>query len=157
VNREDLVVLCFFHKFCEAAESAGCEVHRFDTIAGFNTGVGLIMADTALATAHNGTRIHDPEPDGYPATLRCHDPNGEIYMVTSPGTRLASRPTRTTRFSERSGPAQTRSPPSREVMAMAMENELIITGAFPGAGLLAFVIIPGLLVIWDRVLDHMEW
>jgi len=37
-----------------------------------------------------------------------------------------------------------------------MENELIITGAFPGAGLLAFVIIPGLLVIWDRVLDHME-
>jgi len=66
----------------EAAESAGCEVHRFDTIAGFNTGVGLIMANTALATAHNGTRIHDPELDGYSATLRCHDANGEIYMVT---------------------------------------------------------------------------
>ncbi|GAB6286586.1 MAG: hypothetical protein STSR0009_27870 [Methanoregula sp.] len=40
---------------------------------------------------------------------------------------------------------------------MAMENDLIITGAFLGPGLLAFVIIPGLLVIWDRVLDHMEW
>ncbi|MDD3136346.1 MAG: hypothetical protein PHF64_07580 [Methanoregula sp.] len=40
---------------------------------------------------------------------------------------------------------------------MAIENDLIITGAFLGAGLLAFVIIPGLLVIWDRVLDHMEW
>jgi len=40
---------------------------------------------------------------------------------------------------------------------MTMENELIITGAFLGAGLLAFVIIPGLLVIWDRVLDHMKW
>lgn len=38
-----------------------------------------------------------------------------------------------------------------------MENELIITGAFLGAGLLAFVIIPGLRVNWDRVLDHMEW
>jgi hypothetical protein len=25
-----------------------------------------------------------------------------------------------------------------------------------GAGILAYVIIPGLLVIWDRVLDHME-
>ncbi len=57
-------------------------MHRFDTIAGFNTGVDLVMANTALATAHNGTRIHDPEPDGYPATLRCHDPNGEIYWVT---------------------------------------------------------------------------
>jgi len=37
-----------------------------------------------------------------------------------------------------------------------MDNELIITAIFVGAGLLAYVIIPGLLVIWDRVLDHME-
>jgi len=37
-----------------------------------------------------------------------------------------------------------------------MDNELIIMGAFLGTGLLAFVIVPGLLVIWDRVLDHME-
>jgi hypothetical protein len=37
-----------------------------------------------------------------------------------------------------------------------MDNELIITGAFLGTGLLAYVIIPGLLVMWDRVLDHME-
>jgi hypothetical protein len=37
-----------------------------------------------------------------------------------------------------------------------MDNELILTGAFLGAGLLAYVIIPGLLVVWDRVLDHME-
>jgi hypothetical protein len=42
-------------------------------------------------------------------------------------------------------------------LRLTMENELIITGAFLGAGLLAFVIIPGLLVVWDRVLDHMEW
>jgi hypothetical protein len=39
---------------------------------------------------------------------------------------------------------------------MKMDNELIITGAFPGAGLPACVIIPGLLVIRDRALDHME-
>jgi hypothetical protein len=38
-----------------------------------------------------------------------------------------------------------------------MDNELIIVGAFLGTGLLAFVIIPSLMVIWDRVLDHMEW
>jgi hypothetical protein len=37
-----------------------------------------------------------------------------------------------------------------------MDNELILTGAFLGTGLFACVIIPGLLVIWDRVLDHME-
>jgi hypothetical protein len=37
-----------------------------------------------------------------------------------------------------------------------MDNELILVGAFLGTGLLAYVIIPGLLVMWDRVLDHME-
>jgi hypothetical protein len=39
---------------------------------------------------------------------------------------------------------------------MTMENEILLTAIFIGAGLLAYVIIPGLLVIWDRVLDHME-
>jgi len=37
-----------------------------------------------------------------------------------------------------------------------MDNEIIITASFLGAGLLAYVVIPGLLVMWDRVLDHME-
>jgi hypothetical protein len=36
-----------------------------------------------------------------------------------------------------------------------MDNELIITTAFLGSGLLAYVIIPGLIVVWDRVLDHI--
>jgi hypothetical protein len=37
-----------------------------------------------------------------------------------------------------------------------VDNEIIIIGAFLGTGLLAYVVIPGLLVMWDRVLDHME-
>ncbi len=43
-------------------------------------------------------------------------------------------------------------------VVIAMENEVLITGIFVGAGLLAYVIVPGLLVMWDRVLDHMnQW
>jgi hypothetical protein len=38
-----------------------------------------------------------------------------------------------------------------------MNNELIIVGAFLSARLLSFVIIPGMLVIWDQVFDHMGW
>ena len=38
---------------------------------------------------------------------------------------------------------------------MTMENEVLITVIFVGAGILAYVVIPGLLVIWDRVLDYM--
>jgi hypothetical protein len=37
-----------------------------------------------------------------------------------------------------------------------MDTSLIITGVFLGTGLLAYVIIPGLLVMWNRVLDNME-
>ena len=37
-----------------------------------------------------------------------------------------------------------------------METDVVITLIFLGAGLLAYVVIPGLLVVWDRVLDHME-
>ena len=37
-----------------------------------------------------------------------------------------------------------------------METEVQITLVFLGAGILAYVIIPGLLVIWDRVLDYMS-
>ena len=43
----------------------------------------------------------------------------------------------------------------RSGLVMDMDNELFIIGAFLGAGLLACVIILGMLVIWDRVLDHM--
>jgi hypothetical protein len=37
-----------------------------------------------------------------------------------------------------------------------MENEMVVVLIFTGAGLLAYVVIPGLLVIWDRVLDAIE-
>jgi len=38
---------------------------------------------------------------------------------------------------------------------MVMETEVQISLLLLGAGLLAYIIIPGLLVIWDRVLDYM--
>ena len=37
-----------------------------------------------------------------------------------------------------------------------MNNELILTGALLRAGLLTYVVIRGSLIMWDRVLDHME-
>ena len=41
-----------------------------------------------------------------------------------------------------------------EVRVM-VDNEILLAAMFLGTGLLAYVIIPGLLVIWDRVLDYM--
>jgi hypothetical protein len=36
-----------------------------------------------------------------------------------------------------------------------MDNEILIVGIFVGAGLLGYVVVPGLLVMWDMVLDHI--
>jgi len=52
-------------------------------------------------------------------------------------------------------PGLTRRQLSREGKTL-VDNEILIMAGFLGAGLLAYVIIPGLLVMWDRVLDHME-
>jgi len=37
-----------------------------------------------------------------------------------------------------------------------MEGSVIIMGILVGAGLLAYVVIPGLILLWDRVLDSVE-
>ena len=58
------------------------------------------------------------------------------------------------RSSQRSKPGQTPCRSWLETVIM-METEVQITLLFLGAGILAYVIIPGLLVIWDRVLDYM--
>ena len=63
------------------AKSVGTGSHKFDTLAGFNAGVTALLAASAVSTAHGGTVVHDSGKDAFSATLRCHDANGEIYMV----------------------------------------------------------------------------
>ena len=36
-----------------------------------------------------------------------------------------------------------------------METEVLIVLIFVGGGLLAYVVVPGLIVVWDRVLDFV--
>ena len=37
-----------------------------------------------------------------------------------------------------------------------MEQSVLIMAIFVGAGLLAYVVVPGLILVWDRVLDAVE-
>lgn len=63
------------------AKTVGTGNHRFHSIAGFNAGVTALLAATAITTAHGGTAAHDTDGDAFSVTLKCHDANGEIYMV----------------------------------------------------------------------------
>jgi hypothetical protein len=64
------------------AKTVGNDSGKFDTVAGFNAGAAAILAVTAINTAHGGTPVRDLGSETYSATLRCRDPNGELYMIT---------------------------------------------------------------------------
>jgi hypothetical protein len=63
------------------AKTVGTGSHRFNTIPGFNTGVTALLAAADVTTAHSGSALHDSENDTFSATLKCHDANGELYML----------------------------------------------------------------------------
>ncbi len=63
------------------AKVVGTGSHKFDTLAGFNAGVTALLAAAAVTTAHGGTVSRDNAKELFSTTLRCHDPNGELYTV----------------------------------------------------------------------------
>ena len=65
-----------------AAKRVGAGSENYGTIAGFNAGLAAVLANTANITAHGGDVVRNPEGDTYAVTLKCHDPNGELYYVS---------------------------------------------------------------------------
>jgi hypothetical protein len=64
------------------AKVVGSLSDRYNTVAGFNAGAAAILANAALTAAHGGTPARDTDTESYSVTLKCSDPNGEIYMIT---------------------------------------------------------------------------
>ncbi|MEN6611177.1 MAG: hypothetical protein ABFC24_10050 [Methanoregulaceae archaeon] len=64
------------------AKKIGTGSETYSTVAGFNSGIAAVLANSANITAHGANPVHDVESDTYSATLKCHDPNGELYFVT---------------------------------------------------------------------------
>src|SRR5208337_4795297 len=100
----------------------------------------------------HGTPTARSTPRPSSATTR----TGRSTSWTSPATWSGSHRIPMKRSAAGLRPGRTPSRHSTDGEATIMDTELILTGAFLGTGLLAYVVIPGLLVMWDRVLDHME-
>jgi hypothetical protein len=64
------------------AKTIGSDSLKFNTIAGFNAGPTALLADTAYLASHAGEAVRDSENESFSTTLKCRDPNGEIYLVT---------------------------------------------------------------------------
>ena len=65
----------------DEANTVGTITARAGTVAGFNTVKSEILGDTEMATAMGGDPVNDSEGERYSATIKCHDPSGEIYYV----------------------------------------------------------------------------
>jgi hypothetical protein len=64
------------------ARRVGAGSEMYDSVAGFNAGISAVLSNSANVTAHRGSVVRDEEADTYAVTLKCHDPNGEMYNVS---------------------------------------------------------------------------
>jgi hypothetical protein len=63
------------------ALTVGTGAHRFNSLTGFTSGATALLGAAAITSAHGGTAAHDTDGDTYSVTVKCHDPNGEIYSL----------------------------------------------------------------------------
>jgi hypothetical protein len=63
------------------AKSVGSTSESYNSIVGYIAGIAAVLANSANNTAHGGSPVHDAQNDTFSATLKCQDPNGELYFV----------------------------------------------------------------------------
>ena len=64
------------------AKTVGQISVRAPTSAAFSTNISTIVAATAINTTMGGTPSHDSSEDTFSCALKCHNTNGETFMVT---------------------------------------------------------------------------
>jgi hypothetical protein len=59
----------------------GSGSESYNTIPGYTAGISAVLANAANRAAHGGTPLRNSAGDNFTTTLKCHDPNGELYYV----------------------------------------------------------------------------
>ncbi len=59
----------------------GTGSETYSTIAGFQAGIAAVTSNLANIAAHSGAVRRNQSADTYAVTLKCHDPNGELYFL----------------------------------------------------------------------------
>jgi hypothetical protein len=60
----------------------GTATARSPSIAAFTANAAELMGNAPIATAMGGSAVRDSGTETFSCQLRCHDPNGENYVVT---------------------------------------------------------------------------
>jgi len=65
----------------ELAKTVGVITIQASTIAAYTAIANSIVANAEFATAMGGGAYRDLDSEKFSASLKCHDPNGELYYV----------------------------------------------------------------------------
>ena len=59
----------------------GTGAETYSTIAGFHAGIGAVTSNLANIAAHGGAVSRNQGADSYAVSLKCRDPNGEVFFL----------------------------------------------------------------------------
>jgi hypothetical protein len=60
----------------------GAAIEMYDSVGGYQTGIAAVISNVANNLSHRGTVKHQPDEDLFSVTIRCHDPDGEVYALS---------------------------------------------------------------------------
>jgi hypothetical protein len=60
----------------------GRSIETYHTVDGYQYGIHAALSNMANAAAHGGRPVHVPGADLFSVTLKCHDPDGELYFLS---------------------------------------------------------------------------
>ena len=60
----------------------GSSSEVYDSVEGYENGIHAMLSNMANIAAHRGKAVHVPGADHYSVILKCHDPSGELFLVS---------------------------------------------------------------------------
>lgn len=66
----------------EKGKQIGNGLDRYNSIEGYHYGIAAVISNMANNAAHCGKARHLPGSDLFSVTLKCHDPNSELFFIS---------------------------------------------------------------------------
>jgi hypothetical protein len=60
----------------------GSSSEMYNSVEGYQTGIAAVISNMANIASHRGKVKHLPGADLFSVTLKCHDPDGELYFLS---------------------------------------------------------------------------
>jgi hypothetical protein len=61
---------------------SGSSSEIYNSVEGYQTGIAAVISNMANIASHRGKVKHLPDADLFSVTLKCHDPDGELFFLS---------------------------------------------------------------------------